>query len=610
MSQEELNPTATTNEPSASAAPAPSAAMTDTADAPFEVQSVAKASADTPDEKEQTEKSAQPAGVFNSIGHWGILLLLLLFGLQEWPDFFHALRGDELFCPAEAGQLAALQQCLRDGTWLAPIDFSPSLWPGFLWFAGGLSLLTNGAPWTYALTAALAFLLLLASVWCMSRAAGYDTPTALSAGMLLLCTPLLTPLSHVFAPSAMAAGLMLFSLSCLCRGWCADSAWGALPLGFVLATLAGLTAGPLYILLPLCASVALVFWRGTFRRGCGFDAVLSFFLMLLILGGWLGAMILLTNGNRYLHELFADMLRSPLPLEKGWWQPLIIALLGTLPWVVSLLCVSWGKVFCKAWGNVKASRKDAAPSAFLWISLACGILIAPAIPTGSLATAVCIAAITVPLLAKTLMRLSPLGSRMFIAVTMPCVFLTGLLLVGAYFSSTRPFVVTVLHCEPASSLLAAAASSYALPVLGGICILFALLLPRFWRCENMQTFLLCSALFATLLTVSATLLLPSALASAPESRLRRLADIAVTPKTMPFASPQSPSALETQDRALQPNMAPNALPGQGVTPEKSSEALAPATPDTTPLQPEQIAPAIPDAGAQPPVQAPSESPKP
>lgn len=608
MSQEDLNPTATPKDPSASAGPVPSDAVTGTADAPFEVESGPKDSSDAPEGKEE---NTAPSGVFNSIGNWGMLLLLVFFGLQAWPDFFHAFRGDELFCPAEAGQIAALQQCLRDGTWLAPIDSTPSLWPGFLWFAGGLSLLTHGAPWTYALAAALAFLLLLASVWRVSRAAGYDTPTALAAGMLLLCTPLLTPLTHVFAPSALAAALMLFSLSCLCRGWCADSAWGAFPLGFVLATLAGLTAGPLYILLPLCASTTLVFWRGTFRRACGFDAVLSFFLMLLILGSWLGAMILMTSGNRYVNELFANMLRYPLPLAKGWWLPLLIALLGTLPWVVSFLFVSWGKTICKAWGNLKASRKDAAPSAFLWISLACGILIAPAIPSGTVATAVCIAAISVPLLAKTVMRLSPLGSRMFIAVTMPCVFLAGLLLVGAYFSNTRPFVMNVLHCGHASALLVAAASSYALPVLGGICILFALLLPRFWRCTNIQAFLLCSALLATLLTVPATLMLPPALASAPESRLCRLTDIAVPPKSMPFTSPQVSPPQTTPPSALQPSVPPSVGLNGEATPEKPVEASAPATPAVPALQPKQGgAPAIPDAAAQKPVQTPKEAPKP
>lgn len=109
-------------------------------------------------------------------------------------------------------------------------------------------------------------LLSLVAVWVLGRVAGLDRKAALAGGMLLLCAPIFAPLSTFVGPEALATALTLLSLACLCHGWQKPGTTLTVPLGFVLAALAGLTGGLFYVLLPVLTSLVFLFWRCRFRR--------------------------------------------------------------------------------------------------------------------------------------------------------------------------------------------------------------------------------------------------------------------------------------------------------------------------------------------------------
>ncbi|WP_291440166.1 hypothetical protein [Desulfovibrio sp.] len=513
---------------------------------------------------------------FETASRVGPFFLLLLLLAQAWPAFM----GNALYCPREAESIFIFSQTSQSGLWLAPAAPGLAHWPVYHWYLAGMqSLVALAGPGfghlLFPMAGLAGALLCLMSVWTLARVAGLGAQAALAGGMILLSAPLFVPMAHFTGPESLATALTLFSLALLCHGWQKPHAWVSLPAGFILAGLAGLTGGIFQLMLPLVTSVFFLSWRGTFRRAQGMDGVTGFVLLLLLLACWLGGVMLWQQPEGYLKFLGERLILWPWPSAQ-WWLPLLVAAAGLLPWAAIMACVSWVRVLRTAPADLAASRKERSGIAFLWISLAvaCVLSLAAYDPASAALTIICLAA---PLLGKALLRLSGLGGRLFFIFAALCLLHAGMALVAAGFGPTLDWMGGFFKFSLSPEQREMVLGLKALPILGSICIVAAVLLSRMVRKGahgGMGGALLICAVIVILLAQPGTMLLGPQLKTVPQAQLRHL------------------------DELLHPQAAP-AIPAPAV---KSPEAAAPAPEETT------SEPAAPETGVpQPDTAAPADT---
>ena len=534
---------------------------------------------------ESAPQSAAPGfadKIFDAASIVGPLALLLIMLAQAWP----ALMGHSLYCPREAAGILAFTQTAQSGMWLAPAGDGLAQWPVFFWFLRGIeALLTKAAPQfahlLFPLAAMAGTLLCLVAVWVLGRVAGLDRRAALAGGMLLLCAPIFAPLSTFTGPEALAAAVTLLSLACLCHGWQQPGTTISLPLGFALAALAGLTGGLFYLLLPVLASLAFLLWRCGFRRAQKADGLVGFVLMLGIIGCWLAVVMLWHQPDGYLKNLGTQLVTWPIT-KATWWKPLAFAALGLLPWLAVICGVSWARVLRTAPADLAASRKEKAGMAFLWIALvfACLLSIFAADMVGA---AVCTASLAALLLGKALLRLPPAGAKLF------------------YITLTESQRTAVLGLK-------------ALPVLGGIGIVAAVLLARLVRRGahgGTSGSLVMCAVIAVILAQPASLMLMPQLEKTPEAQVKSLSAIltpapaapaVLAPEATPAPAPEAPAAAPADTPKLEP-----AAPAEKPAPVQEPAAPA-ATQPAEASAPQTAAPAAPTTPAETPAAAPAPTP--
>ena len=552
-----------------------------------------------------TENAAKPAAqtaqpdapgfadnLFDAASIAGPLALLLIMLAQAWP----ALLGHSLYCPREAASITAFAQTAQTGMWLAPAGDGLAQWPAFFWFLRGIdALLLKAAPQyahlLFPLAAMAGCLLSLAAVWGLGRVAGLDRRAALAGGMLLLCAPIFAPLSTFVGPEALAAALTLFSLACLCHGWQKPDTSITVPLGFILAALAGLTGGLYHLLLPVLASLGFLFWRCGFRRAQKTDGLLGFALLLVLLGCWLAVVILWQQPQGYLKNLGEHLVTWPVT-KATWWKPLAVAALGLLPWLAVICGVSWARVLRTAPADIASSRKEKAGMAFLWIALAAACLLA--IPAADMVgAAICTACIAALLLGKALLRLAPAGAKLFYIIAALCLLHAGMALVAAGFGFSLDWLGRFFHFSLSESQRAAVLGLKALPVLGGLAIVAAVLLARLVRRGahggTSGALLLCAAI-AVVLAQPASLMLMPQLEKTPEAQVKSLSAILAPAPATP-AAPVAPATPEV------------AVPAPAAAPEVPAAAPAEA-PKAAPATTQDAAPAVP-AEKPAPVQEPA-----
>ena len=528
--------------------------------------------------------------IFDAASLAGPLALLLIMLAQAWP----ALMGHSVYCPREAAGIMAFVQTAQSGMWLAPAGDGLAQWPVFFWFLRGMdTLLAKLAPQfahlLFPLTAMAGCLLSLVAVWVLGRVAGLDRKAALAGGMLLLCAPIFAPLSTFVGPEALATALTLLSLAGLCHGWQKPGTTFTVPLGFVLAALAGLTGGLFYVLLPVLTSLIFLFWRCGFRRAQKPDGLLGFALLLIVVGCWLAVVMLWQQPQGYLKNLGEQLVTWPIS-KATWWKPLAFAGLGLLPWLAVICGVSWARVLRTAPADLAASRNEKAGMAFLWIALviACLLCIPAADMVGAAVCAGCLAAL---LLGKALLRLSPAGAKLFYIIAALLLLHASMALVAAGFGFSLDWLGKFLRITLSESQRAAVLGLKALPVLGGIGIVAAVLLARLVRRGahggTSGSLVLCTAI-AIVLAQPASLMLMPQLEKTPEAQVKSLSAILAP---APAATPATPAAP----------MAPaEVAPAPAAAPEVP--ATAPATaPEATPAAPVEK----PAAPVQEPVAAPA-----
>lgn len=554
----------------------------------------ATAGADAPATPEQDEawlpgqvvpEEARPdkcRRIFHALSHVGPLVLLLALAAQVWPDFWHAWRGDALYCPAEGGSIAAFFRAVADGSWLTPGSAGGAQWPVFIWFMGALAPLPVQAfdkpDLLFPLAGSLGAALALLATWGLARAAGFGPQAALASGLILLCAPLFAPLGHFTGPAALAASLLLLSLLCFCRGWQARRAWLSLPAAFVLAGFAGLAGGPCHLFLPLAASLCFLIWRGDLRRAQSLDALAGFVLLLLVLGGWFAAVLLGTD-NGQLRPLLDGALQSPWPLAPLWWFPAALAAVGLVPWLLLVFGVSWFRVLGQCGTTLGASRRSGGV-ALLWISLVLGLLFSLCIPAarcqGVAVALVCVAA---PLLGKAFLRLPPLGSRLFFLLVALLLLVAGLILLGLGFEFSQAWVLRLSPVSVDAHWRGMLLGLNGLPVAGLVCLLAAVVMTRFVRRDHGGGELVAATLMSILLAQPASLMIAPELGAMPDARLAPLSAIRETALASPAAVPV-------------PGVAP--LPGAPLPHDGTAPGLTP------PPVPQGAEPALPPAAAQGP----------
>ena len=516
----------------------------------------------------------------------GPLALLLLLVCQLWPTF---LTGG-LYCPPEMKLMDTVREALANGQWFAPLHNGDAQLPVFVWMLAALDLVARMVPQLSAFVwpagAALGGLACLWGTWALSRAAGFGPQAALASGLILLSSLLFPQLAHFMGPQGLATGLCLLSMAFFCMGWKKEHAWISLPLAFLTSGLAALTGGLLFLILPLLTSLVHLFWTWRIRRAQRLDALAGFLLLLLLGTLWAAAIIFWVQAEGYAQAVSGKFISLPWPLPAFWWLAPALAVLGLLPWLFVVTGVNWGRVFATSWKTLRASRKENSGSSFLWIALVFSL---PLSLLGSglagATPALCLLAI---LLGRALVRMGSLGSKFFYLVIALLFLHAGMLLAALHFPVALEWLRTSTSLAIPQQYEALLTSLDALPVLGGLCIVFAVLLTRFTRRAWPGGSLLVCTLFAILLAQPAHLWLAPQLAEHAELKL-------AAAQPLNAAAPAAPAAVEESTAPAAPEAAaetaaPETPAAEAAQAPETPEATAPATDAAAPAE-TQAAPA-------------------
>lgn len=515
----------------------------------------------------------------------GPLALLLLLLCQLWPTF---LTGG-LYCPPEMKLMDTVREALANGQWFAPLHNGDAQLPVFVWMLAALDLVARMVPQLSAFVwpagAALGGLACLWGTWALSRAAGFGPQAALASGLILLSSLLFPQLAHFMGPQGLATGLCLLSMAFFCMGWKKEHAWISLPLAFLTSGLAALTGGLVFLILPLLTSLVHLFWTWRIRRAQRLDALAGFLLLLLLGALWAAAIIFWVQAEGYAQAVSSKFISLPWPLPAFWWLAPALAVLGLLPWLFVVTGVNWGRVFATSWKTLRASRKENSGSSFLWIALVFSL---PLSLLGSglagATPALCLLAI---LLGRALVRMGSLGSKFFYLVIALLFLHAGMLLAALHFPVALEWLRTSTSLAIPQQYEALLTSLDALPVLGGLCIVFAVLLARFTRRAWPGGSLLVCTLFAILLAQPAHLWLAPQLAEHAELKLAAAQPLNATAPAAPAAVEEgtAPGAPEAAAETAAPEApaADAAAPETAPAPEAApaAEATAPAAPEVT-----------------------------
>lgn len=523
---------------------------------------------------------------FAVLAKMGPLALLLLLACQLWPTF---LTGG-LYCPPEMKLMDTVREALASGQWFAPLHNGDAQLPVFVWMLAALDLVARMVPQLSAFVwpagAALGGLACLWGTWALSRAAGFGPQAALASGLILLSSLLFPQLAHFMGPQGLATGLCLLSMAFFCMGWKKEHAWISLPLAFLTSGLAALTGGLVFLILPLLTSLVHLFWTWRIRRAQRLDALAGFLLLLLLGTLWAAAIIFWVQAEGYAQAVSGKFISLPWPLPAFWWLAPALAVLGLLPWLFVVTGVNWGRVFATSWKTLRASRKENSGSSFLWIALffslplsLLGSGLAGATP------ALCLLAI---LLGRALVRMGSLGSKFFYLVIALLFLHAGMLLAALHFPVALEWLRTSTSLAIPQQYEALLTSLDALPVLGGLCIVFAVLLARFTRRAWPGGSLLVCTLFAILLAQPAHLWLAPQLAGHAELKL-------AAAQPLNAAAPAAPAAVEESAAPAAPEAAaetaaPETPAAEAAQAPETPEATAPATDAAAPAE-TQAAPA-------------------
>ena len=420
----------------------------------------------------------------------GLLIPLVLVVLQTCLG----LDARSLWFSDEVRHGAAYEALRQSGEWFI-LTLNGSVYPDkpplYFWFLYGLDQIPHlDPPRLFLAAAALSALLFVAATWITARAMGYSKSIAFGACLVLLSSLSFVGITHYARMDLLFAALITLSHVCLYRGWIKASAPIWLIAGFALAALACLVKGPLGLAFPLISSIVFLVWRGSFRRAGGRDGAAGFAVMLIILLAWVSLVMLQEGGKDYLTSMFGKhMIERAVDAwhhKQPWWFYLVNMPLAWLPWTFLLFFLPWERLPRLVKG-VARSRKEQPGHGWVWISFLGGFAVLSAL-SGK------VGIYTLPLYpflailtAQGVLSMGPRRSRAFFLLL---AFLFFVLAVVFGFAGAYPHIRGYLPDSMAPEALFdmskpafASALDYVLtlkglPILAGLCLVFALLLGK------------------------------------------------------------------------------------------------------------------------------------
>lgn len=531
---------------------------------------------------------------FHALSFVALLSLAVLLAMQQ----FASVYLPSFFLPSELATAGLYEKMLATGQWLVPphSDSLPAALPVYFWFVRLVDAIPYAdADFLYPLVSAASAFVALAGVYALGLATGLGNRVSFAAGLLLLSSTAFSTLSHFLSPHLFFAGVLALSMACLYRGWVSKLSFVWLALGFMLAAISTLTGGLMGLVIPLLSSLVFVVWRGAFRRAHQLDAVFGFALLLIILLGWLGAIILLTGESAYIYtltrQIFAPFLVPLWPPQDAWWLYAVRLPVALLPWVLMLFFVPWGRVCATAWPRLKASRSpeasEATGAAWLWIALTIGCLYLCATSSKPCLAFAPLLPLAALLLAKALLHLPQPNSRCFFMV-LALLFALLALVLGAV---SVPLSQGLISPYAPETLMTYLEKIQGLPLMALVCAFAALILWKFTRRALPAGALMVTVLMITMLVQPAVMMISPSLQGSIAAPQAQPAPEASTPTpASPTAPAELPANAEPSTTADSPTTsesatpAPQPAPALDSTDAKSSTELgaeAGATPEAS-----------------------------
>ncbi len=378
-----------------------------------------------------------PAGpaekLFNGLSYLGLPMLLIFAAAMS---FLEVWQVRDLWCADEV-RLAETLMNVKNGDWLVltmnglPFPDTPPL---YFWFMDALTKIPGfpvSVPMALFLAATVSHALFIGSIWTLARGTGFDRRVAFASGLVALSCVYISGAATCPSVDLLFAALVTLGMTCLYRGWVKSFAPFWLASGWLILATAALTKSPLGIAFAIVASVLFLFWRCTPGRLNSRDGLPGFFLMLLVIAGWLG-MLYLDGHTGYIRSMVQDQLAGRI-LGDGdhwqlWWYYLAALPIIWIPWILLPLFVNWLRALRGIPAAVRA-RKTEGGSSWLWIWLVSGVALLSCLYTREAIYALPLLAPLAVLTARSLLSLSAGRSRCFFGLSAAILAIAGLALV-------------------------------------------------------------------------------------------------------------------------------------------------------------------------------------
>ena len=536
-----------------------------------------------------------PAGpaekLFNGLSCLGLPVLLILAAAMT---FLEVWQVRDLWCAGEA-RLAEAVMNMKSG-WLtlsaggqAYVD-NPPLYIWFTYALGRIPHITESMA--IFLAAASSHALFIGAIWALARGTGHDRRSAFAAGLVALSCVFISGLACLPGAALLFAATVALGMTCLYRGWIKSFAPFWLAAGFLLMGVATLIDGPMGIVYAVVSSVLFLFWRGTPGRLNGRDGLPGFFLMLLMVGAWLGTLYL-GGHTGYIRELVNTHILSRLFESRCcdvWWFYLAALPIVWLPWILVILFVNWFGVL-RGIPTVWKTRKTDGGSSWLWIWLVTGAALLSCLKAKEVIYALPLLAPMAVLTGRSLLRLSVGRSRCFFGLSAALMALAGLALVLVdVYPFLKPYIPAGWLPPMPACLETCITALDGTMYMGAVLILLAVILLSFTRLALPGGALLITAIgMVALIQPFHFFVVPS---------LEKM--LAPTPAAVEQAPAAQPAPTVPADEAPAAPAEPAAPAKAEPAPEAPAEA--PAAPAT------EAAPADKPADAPAPERAPEEKP--
>ena len=393
-----------------------------------------------------------PAGpaekLFNGLSYIGLPMLLLFVAAMS---FLEVWQVRALWCADEV-RLADTLMNVKNGDWLVLTMNglpSPDTPPLYFWFMDALTKIPGlpvSAPTALFLAVAVSHALFIGSIWALARGTGFDRRVAFASGLVALSCVYISGIATSPRVDLLFAALVTLGMTCLYRGWIKNFAPFWLASGWLILAAATLTKSPLGIAFAVVASVLFLFWRCTPGRLNRRDGLPGFFLMLLVIAGWMG-MLYLDGHTGYIRAMVQDQLFGRILADGDhwqlWWYYLAALPIIWIPWILLPLFVNWLRALRGIPAAVRARKTDGG-SSWLWIWLVSGVALLSCLHTREAVYALPLLAPLAVLTARSLLKLTAGRSRCFFGLSAAILAVVGLALV---IVDVYPFVREYVPAE-------------------------------------------------------------------------------------------------------------------------------------------------------------------